>query len=166
MKAGKWILSILAGTSVGIGGGLLVRQGIKAKKRFGEKRRWMSQVLRASVLRLAEENGSSFSASEIYYFIWILERVCHRHKVAFPDFVFRVEDGMLFSPRLTRLLRIMLRDGRLRLEGDRLSPQEGAGGESLDRLDPTLAAIIDETAGQWLRDFPDEPLVRFGKLFR
>jgi len=166
MKAGKWILSILAGTSVGIGSGLLVRQGIKAKKRYGEKRRWMGQVLRASVLRLAEVNGSSLSVSEIYYFIWILERICHRHDVAFPDFGFRVVDGLLYSPRLTRLLRIMLRDGRLRMVGDRLVPGQGAADESLDRLDPTLAAIIDETAGQWLHDFPEEPLVRFGKLFR
>lgn len=166
MKAGRWVLSILAGTSLGIGGGILVRQGIKARrKRAGERER-MTQLLRASLLKLSEVTGGSVSASEIYYFIWILERVCQRHKLDFPDFGFRVEDGLLFSTRLTRLLRIMLRDGRLRIEGNRLWPQEGSGGENLERLDPTLAAIIDETADQWLKDFPDEPLVRFGRLFR
>jgi hypothetical protein len=166
MKAGKWILSILAGTSLGIGGGVLVRQGLKARRRRAVNREWMIQLLRASLLKLSKVTGGSVSASEIYYFIWILERVCQRHKLAFPDFGFRVEEGLLFSTRLTRLLRIMLRDGRLRIEGNRLSPQEWEGSESLGRLNPTLAAIIDETADQWLKDFPDEPLVRFGRLFR
>lgn len=166
MNLGKFLLSALAGVSLGYGGSLLYRRGRGGMKDRRARQRFSEQVLRASLLKLAEATKESIGASEIYYFIWILERICNRHRVEFPDFGFKVDKGLLYSRRLTGLLRGMLADGRLRLDGDRLVPTGGDPRESLDRLNPTLAAIIDETSRQWTHDFPDEPLVRFGRLFR
>jgi hypothetical protein len=163
----KIIITLLAGTSIGYGGSLLYRRSRDRRKRLREQNACMDQILRASLLKLAEVTGGKISVSEIYYFIWILERVSNRHRIEFPEFGFKVDKGLLFSSRLTGLLRQMLKDSRhLRLEGDKLIPSPGDAEEYLDCLNPGLAAVIEETTRQWMHDFPEEPLVRFGRLFR
>ncbi|MEA1997267.1 MAG: hypothetical protein U9N45_06485 [Gemmatimonadota bacterium] len=134
------------------------------------KRERMQTVVRLSLDRLSEVSGGRASASAVYYFIWVVERVCRRHKIPFHSFGFKVKQGMLTSARLTYILRRMIKEGSLRLEGDYLVP--AAGVPVMDRIDTDweftdpVADVINKTAEQWSSDTPDEHLVRFVKLFK
>jgi hypothetical protein len=76
---------------------------------------------------------------------------------------------MLKSSRLTNILRKMIKEHALNLEGNSLVPARGKIAPRADEARESqgaIAEVLEETAAQWKMDFPDEPLVRFGKFFR
>ena len=168
MRIKNLILAILAGGSLAVGGSLAYR---RRKRRLEETRRdreRMRKMVALSLLELAGENTEGkISASEIYFFVWIVERVAHRHEIAIPTFNFTVKQGMLTSSKLTFLLRQMLNERLIRLDGNYLVPEPQLNSILAGRgMDEKTALIIEETVAQWRSDFPDEPLVRFGQLFK
>jgi hypothetical protein len=166
MNLKKTILFLLAGVSVGVGGGLIYR---KKRDRILLDRKMMPFILSLSMGRISRPSGLRVSASEIYFFIWVVERVCNRHEIYFPSLGFKVKQGMLASAKMTSILRRMIKEGLLTLEGNYLvlvkEPSEPLPEEDRDAL-ARIAEIIEETAAQWNMDFPDEPLIRFSKLFK
>ncbi|MBW7996063.1 MAG: hypothetical protein FVQ81_05710 [Candidatus Glassbacteria bacterium] len=171
MKAGKFIISVLAGGSLALGGRLALRA---RKKRLAEARRVRNLLVRIVNLALRTlsemRGGGKVSASEAYYFTWITERAAARHHIEMPSFKFGVRDGALASSRLTLILRRMLRDGVLKIEDSYLEPVWDAELPELDDKQQTVlekcGMIIDEVAAQWDDEAPEDRLVRFGKLFK
>ncbi|OGG02020.1 MAG: hypothetical protein A3F83_16725 [Candidatus Glassbacteria bacterium RIFCSPLOWO2_12_FULL_58_11] len=168
MRIKNIILSILAGGSLAVGGSLAYR---RRKRRLEETRRdreRMRQIVALALLELAGENTEGrVSASEIYFFVWIVERVARRHELDIPSFNFEAKQGMLTSSKLTFVLRQMLNERLVRLDGNYLTPEPQLHSILAGReMDKETALIIEETVAQWRADFPDEPLVRFGQLFK
>jgi hypothetical protein len=166
MNLKKTILFLLAGVSVGVGGGLIYK---KKQDRILRERKMIPFILSRSMGRISRLSKRRISVSEIYFFIWVVERVCNRHEIYFPRLGFKVKQGMLYSSKLTYVLRRMIKEGILALEGNYLAlvkePSEPLPEEDRDSL-ARITEIIEETAGQWNMDFPDEPLIRFSKLFK
>ena len=161
---------MLAGGSLALGGGLVYKKRRKHVQALRSEREKMRRIVGLALQRLAARTETGrVSASEVYFFIWVVERVAKRQEADFPSFDFTVKQGRLTSSRLTDILRKMLEEKSLSLEGNHLIPfqridwaeQENA----LEPLDKT-AMIIDETAAQWGTDFPEERLVRFSQLFK
>ena len=171
MKLGKIILSALAGGSLAMGGGIMIRA---RKKRLAEARKTRNLLVRIVDLALRTlsemREGGRVSASEAYYFIWVTGRVAHRHGIELPEFKFDVVDGSLDSARLTLILRRMISDGAVLLADNYLEPVWDAPLPVLESRQAALlekcGMIIDEVAAQWDDEAPEEPLVRFGKLFK
>jgi 2-hydroxychromene-2-carboxylate isomerase len=171
MKFGKLILSALAGGSLAMGGGMMLRARGKRLAEARKTRDLLVRVVNLALRTLSEmRGGGRVSASEAYYFIWVTERVAARHGLDLPGFKFGVVDGALDSQRLTMILRKMLADREINILENHLEPVWDA---QMPVLEPKQAAIlekigmiIDEVAAQWDDDAADEQLVRFGKLFK
>ena len=171
MKIGRIILSALAGGSLAMGGGLMIRA---RKKHLAEARKTRNLMVRIADLALRTlsemRGGGRVSASEAYYFVWVTERVAARHGIGLPEFKFDVVDGALASPRLTLILRRMLADGEIKIADNLLVPVWDATQPELNSKQTALlekcGMIIDEVAAQWDDEAPEEQLVRFGKLFK
>ncbi len=164
----KTLLYLLAGTTLGVGGGLLVRRSRPDLEATRRRLKKMQALVHLSIERLSQATGKRVSASEAFFFIWVVERVCHRHQLKAPSFNFRVRQGMLASPKLTFVLRRMLSKGSLLLEGDFLLPgAPPVGPEELERFEswPEVVWVVEQTAREWIREVPEEPLVRFSKVF-
>jgi hypothetical protein len=166
MRLRNVILSVLAGASLGIGGGYLYRKRRASKAEALRRRAVMERIVAASLIRLAAISNGKIPPAEVYFFVWVVERVSRRQGVECPDFNFEADKGLLFSPALNLILRRMIKAGSLRLDENHLVPQVAELEPCAAELGGDTAAIVGETAAQWIRDFPDEPLVRFGKLFR
>ena len=167
----KVIVSALAGGSLAMGGGMMLRVRKKRLAQARKIRNLMVRIVSLALRTLSEERGGGLvSASEAYYFIWVTERVAVRHGVDLPGFKFDVVDGALSSARLTLILRRMLADGEVRLVDSFLEPVWDARMPELDARQEALlekcGMIIDEVAAQWDDEAPEERLVRFGKLFK
>jgi len=119
--------------------------------------------------RLAKTSGGRVSASEAFFFIWVVERVCKRHNIDFPSLNFKVKQGMLISANLIYILRKLIKEESLKLEGDYLIPVKPpikGLPEAARDLRRKIAGVIEETAAQWSMDIPNEQLVRFAQLFK
>ena len=170
MRLKNVILSMLAGGSLALGGGLLYKKRKKHVLALRLEREKMGRIVGLALQRLAARSEKGrVSASEVYFFIWVVERVANRQEVDFPSFDFTVKKGTLISSRLTDILRNMMEEKSLRLEGNHLIPfqrmdwaEKGNAPEPLGKT----AMIIEETAAQWGTDFPEERLVRFSQLFK
>ena len=167
----KVLLSFLAGTSVALGSGLVYK---KRKARLAEARRnikLLEKVVSLALEKLSKISSGRVSVAEIYFFIWIMERVCTRQKTDFPSFNFKVKGGMLTSAKLTFILRRMIEQECLILEDSYLVPLAPLTDRAKDngedqKIPPGVSEIIEEIAAQWQMEFPEEPLVRFGQLFK
>ena len=162
MNVKNFILSFLASGSLVLGGGLIYARRVRAL---------MEWIVYLSLRQLGDESGDGrVSASEIYFFIWAVEKVARRQNLRFPTFNFSARKGMLSSNRLTYILRRMIADGRLTVDGNNLIPAfqdeplltKRAQVEQLRKI----RIIIDEVSDQWSADASSDQLVRFGKLFR
>jgi|GEM_PF-3398947 hypothetical protein len=170
MKIKNLLFSLLAGGSLALGGGLVYKKRKKRVEAVRSDREKMKRIVVLALERLAalSEKGR-VSASEVYFFIWVVGRVANRQAVDFPSFDFTVKRGMLISSKLTSILRKMLKEKSLRLDKNHLIPLQGMDQAESERvLKPLdkIAMIIEETAAQWTRDFPEEQLVRFSQLFK
>jgi len=166
MNFKKFLFSMLAGGSLAVGGGWVYRRQRarrEAVRRLNERKRW---IIIQSITGLAGISSGRVPVQEAYFFIWVVERVCARHKIDCPEFGFKVKEGLLFSSQLTYILRKMIKEGALDLEGRHLLPGEDGSQPMLSKADREVLKVIRETVAQWKSDFPDEPLVRFGQLFR
>ncbi len=171
MNFGRLLFSVLAGGSLAMGGRLVVRARKSRLTRAISARNLMVRVVSLSLRTLSElRGGGKVSASETYYFMFVVERVAARHGVEIPGFRFNARDGSLASSRLTIILRRMLGEGQLRMEENHLEPVWDAELPELEKRQKSVlekcGMIIDEVAAQWDADAPDEQLVRFGKLFK
>ena len=171
MNFGRLLVSVLAGGSLALGGRLVVRARKARLARAISARNLMVRVVSLALRTLSElRGGGKVSASEAYYFMFVVERVAIRHGVEMPEFKFNAREGSLASGRLTIILRRMLGEGQLRMEGSHLEPVWDAELPELDKRQLAMlekcGMIIDEVAAQWDADAPDEQLVRFGKLFK
>jgi len=168
MRSKKTIL-FLAGVSLGVGGSLIYkkrRSSVKETRRTLEKR---ESLVYLALERLAKTSGGRVSASEAFFFIWVVERVCKRHNIDFPSLNFKVKQGMLISANLIYILRKLIKEESLKLEGDYLIPVKPpikGLPEAARDLRRKIAGVIEETAAQWSMDIPNEQLVRFAQLFK
>ena len=131
----------------------------------------MERIVYLCLRRLADASGHGrVSTSGTFFFIWVVERVARRQPIEFPAFSFTVRKGRLASSRLTYILRRMIADGRLAVDGNYLLPAFQYEPRLPDRSQEDqllkIRVIIDEVADQWDKDAPDDQLVRFGKLFK
>ncbi len=165
MKFKKILYSFLAGGSLALGGRWIYRHERVRREALRQRNQRMRRIIIESVTRLAKIYAEGISVQEVYFFIWIIERVCARHRIDFPGFGFKVKKGLLFSSLLTYILRRMIKEGTLKLEGEYLLPGENGSELPLDKTDRRVLKVIKETTAQWKSDFPEEPLVRFGQLF-
>ncbi|MBN2288599.1 MAG: hypothetical protein JXQ83_04650 [Candidatus Glassbacteria bacterium] len=165
MKLKNMLYSLAAGGSLALGGRWLYRRERTRRESLRRSHQLRRRIVAESVARLAEISAGGAPVREVYFFIWIVERVCIRHGIDFPGFAFDARKGMLFSSKLTGMLRMMISDGVLKLEEDRLLPGEKTE-SSLAEPDPRVLQVVEETVAQWKSDFPEERLVRFGQLFR
>ena len=166
MNFKKILYSVLAGGSLAVGGGWAYRQRRTRREAISlcnERKHW---IIKESIVRLAKISSGRVPVQEAYFFIWVVERVCARHRINCPGFGFKVKEGLLFSSQLTYILRKMIKEGALNLEGHHLLPGEDGSQPLSAKADREVLKIIRETVAQWKSDFPDEPLVRFGQLFR
>ena len=170
MKLKKLIISLLAGSSLALGSGLIYHKRKKQRHELRCHRDRMKEIVIKSLEQLArKQETGNISASEVYFFIWVVERVAKRQRIGFPSFNFSVRKGMLTSSKLTFILRRLMKDNQLRLEGNFLIPSTEISLAAPQNGYPhpgRIDTIIEETAAQWTRDFPDEHLVRFSKLFK
>lgn len=170
MRLKNVILSLLAGGSLALGGGLVYKKRRKSVQALRSQRERMRRIVGLAFERLAARSGKGrVSASEVYFFIWVVERAAKREETDFPSFDFTVRQGMLTSSKLTYILRRMLKEKQLRLEGNHLIPLQGtdrADREKFPEPPDKTTLIIEETAAQWTADLPQERLVRFGQLFK
>ncbi len=166
MNLKKILYSALAGGSLVIGGRLVYRRRLSRLKVLRQRRQRMRWIVLESIARLGEISSGSVPVQEAYFFIWVVEKVCTRHGIDCPTFDFKVSEGMLFSSKLTGILRRMIKDSVVDLEGDRLLSGKNGAEEQSGKTDRRVLKVINETVAQWKSDFPDEPLVRFGQLFR
>lgn len=170
MKIKNLLFSLLAGGSLALGGGLVYKKRRKRVEAVRSDREKMKRIVVLALERLAARSDKGrVSASEVYFFIWVVGRVANRQAVDFPSFDFTVKQGMLSSSKLTYILRRMLKEKRLSLDRNHLIPLQGMDQAESERvLKPLdkIAMIIEETATQWTKDFPEEQLVRFSQLFK
>ncbi len=171
MKFGKLFLSILAGGSLAVGGGLVIQTRKTRLDKARTARNLKVRVVSLALRTLSEmRGGGKVSASEAYYFIFVTGRVAARHGVEMPDFKFNARTGPLASRRLTFILRRMLVEEQLKIVKNYLEPVWDAQLPMLDESQQAVlekcGMIIDEVAAQWDSDAPEEQLVRFGKLFK
>ena len=170
MRLKNVILSLLAGGSLALGSGLVYKKRRKRVQALRSEREKMRRIVGLALRQLAARTGTGrVSASEVYFFIWVVERVANRQEADFPSFDFTAKQGMLISSKLTDILRKMLEEKSLRLEGNYIIPFQWTDRAEQEKapepLDKT-AMIIEETAAQWSTDFPEERLVRFSQLFK
>ena len=166
MNLKKILYSALAGGSLAMGGRWVYRRRrnrLKIKRRRSQRMQW---IIRESIARLGKISSGRVPVQQAYFFVWIVEKVCARHGIDCPAFDFQVKEGMLFSSELTGILRRMIKKGVLGLEGHHLLPAKDGSEPPSDETGRRVLQVIKETATQWKSDFPDEPLVRFGQLFR
>ncbi|MFH1069336.1 MAG: hypothetical protein V1794_06900 [Candidatus Glassbacteria bacterium] len=171
MKFRNFLISILAGGSLALGGSLVYRARRKKLDQARGVRALMERIVYLCLRRLADgADDGRVSASGIYFFIWLVERVARRQEINFPTFNFSARKGTLTSSRLTYILRRMIADGRLAVDRNHLVPAFQYEPRLPDRAQEELllriVVIIDEVAGQWSMEAPEDHLVRFGKLFK
>lgn len=162
MKLRNVLLSFLTSGSLVLGGGLIYARRVRAL---------MEWIVYLSLRKLGDESGDGrVSASEIYFFIWAVEKVDRRQNLRFPTFNFSARKGMLSSNRLTYILRRMISDGRLTLDGNYLVPDFQDEPLLTNRVQVEqlrkIRIIIDEVSDQWNAEASENQLVRLGKLFR
>ncbi|HUU27662.1 MAG TPA: hypothetical protein VM123_07610 [archaeon] len=162
MKLRSFLLALLDSGSLTLGGGLIYARRVRAL---------MRRIVCLSLRRLGDESGDGqVSASEVYFFIWAVEKVARRQNLQFPTFNFSARKGMLASSRLTYILRRMIADGWLAIDGNYLIPDFQYEPQLPNRAQEEqllkIRVIIDEVADQWNEEASDNQLVRFGKLFR
>jgi len=170
MKIRNILLSLLAGGSLALGSGLFYKKRRKCVQALRSEREKMRGVVGLALRQLAARSGTGrVGAAEIYFFIWVVERVAKRQAVDIPSFDFTVKQGMLTSSKLTNILRKMLEEKSLTLDGNYIIPfqwADPAEQEKIPQPPDKTAMIIEETAAQWTADFPEERLVRFSQLFK
>lgn len=170
MKIKNLLFSLLAGGSLALGGGLVYKKRRKSLEGQRSEREKMKLIVRLAIERLAARSGKGrVSAMEVYFFIWVVERVANREDRGFPSFDFTYRRGMLTSSKLTFILRRMLKEKIFSLNGNYLIPVQGINQDEREKVPEPLEKtemIIEETAAQWTEDFPEERLVRFGQFFK
>ena len=170
MRLKNILLSLLAGGSLALGGGLVYKKRKKRVEALRSEKEKRKCIVGQALERLAARSDKGrVSASEVYFFIWVVGRVANRQAVDFPSFDFAVKQGMLTSSKLTCILRKMLKEKSLRLDKNYLIPFQRINRAEREKIPEPLdktAMIIEETATQWTKDFPEEQLVRFSQLFK
>ena len=160
---------MLAGGSLAAGGKIIFDRTADNRRKVRAQAKMRSRIASLAVNRLSEivDDGiPGAPADQVYYFVWVVEKVSVKQGLEFPEFDFEVKDGLLFSEKLTRTLKSLITGGEVEIDGDRLVSRIADEGREADRFHiGEVARIIDEVVLQWKSDFPDEPLVRFGKLF-
>ena len=169
MKWSKLLVRILAGGSLAAGGKIVFDKTTDKRRRARARAKMRSRIASLAVNRISEiiDDGiPGAPADQVYYFVWVVEKVSVKQEIDFPEFDFEVKDGLLFSEKLTKTLKGLISSGEIEIDGDRLVSRIADEGREADRFHiGDIARIIDELVLQWKSDFPDEPLVRFGKLF-
>jgi hypothetical protein len=166
MNFKKIFYPFAAGASLALGGRWIYGRRYSRRAKVRQLNRRMRWVIIASMTELAKISAGRVSVQEMYFFVWVVERVCVRHGIDSPGFGFEVKKGMLYSPLLTSILRKMIKDGTLRLEEKLLIIGKENPEPPLGKTERRILKVIEETSAQWKSDFPEEPLVRFGQLFR